>query len=131
VKNATLSLALRNARLQLIVDAAAGGFLDIYTGAQPASPDDAAVSQVRLASVQLENPAFTGVVDAQATLLLPSIALIEADGAGSWFRLWGGDHVTPLHDGTLGVGANFNLSVSTLNFLTDLPFTLEGWLLRG
>jgi hypothetical protein len=67
VKNATLSLALRNARLQLIVDAAAGGFLDIYTGAQPASPDDAAVSQVRLASVQLENPAFTGVVDAQVS----------------------------------------------------------------
>ena len=101
--NLKYSAALKNARLdQITTKVGASGLLRIYSGSQPANPDSAVTSQVKLAELACNASAFAaaasgGVLTASAV----SSANAIASGTASWFRLTRSDG-TPVIDGTVG-----------------------------
>lgn len=102
-----LSTAARNAStnaISALVDADAGaGLLSIYTGAQPATPQDAATGTL-LAAVVMGDPAFAGSVNGTATGADPASVTATGTGTAGWWRLTdaSGD---PVMDGSVADGS--------------------------
>jgi hypothetical protein len=113
-----LNPTLSNAAATLAADAVCAtlnsGFLDIYdsTGTgQPATPDTAVTTQVKLARLALNSTAFGGATNGVATAnAIVSDAAADATGTPTWCRAVtsGG---TAVFDGSAGAsGCNLNLS---------------------
>ncbi len=105
------------------VDVSGPGTVKIYSGAQPASPQ-VAPSGVLLATITLNNPAFTaattGVANLIATPALTGVGV--ADGIAGWFRCADGA-AAPVFDGACGTtGAELNLDTTTIG--TGLNVTI-------
>lgn len=82
-----LNTAARNAAVDAITALVNGGYIRIYTGAQPATPATAPTGTL-LAELPLSNPAFAGAVNGTAALdvtPIPTDAGI-ADGTAGWAR---------------------------------------------
>lgn len=115
-----LTPTLSNAAASLAADAVLAtlnsGFLDIYSGTQPAGPDTAVTSQVKLARLTLNATAFGAAANGVATAnAITGDASADATGTASWFRcLTSGG--TAVFDGSVGTsGCNLNLgSVSII-----------------
>ena len=88
---AAVAVAAAAAQTEMIdADTPDGGFLQVYSGTRPASPDTAAAG-TKLVEFELPNPAFGTPVDgalgatAVANAVTPVAAL--ANGTASWFRV--------------------------------------------
>jgi len=82
------------------------GKLRIYTGAQPATADDAIGAVTLLAELVFANPAFGAAVNGVATAnAIASDTTADATGTATWFRVWKSDGVTPIWDGSVGAAA--------------------------
>ena len=101
-----------------------GGFLEVYSGSQPADANTAVTSQVKLATLGLGSPAFgtpsasgsagSRVVTATATAITEDDNA-AATGTATWFRSYRSDGVTVVHDGSVGTsGADLNLSTASI-----------------
>lgn len=115
-----LSTAARNAAANAIValvDAGpAAGTLQIRTGAQPASANDAPTGTL-LATFTLADPAFGAAVLGVATLdATPTLSTVGvADGTAGWFRIADSTGAT-VGDGAVGtVGQQLNLNTTTIS----------------
>jgi hypothetical protein len=100
--NFKVSVAARNLELDAMSVLLDGGFMDIYDGAQPATPETAVTTQVKLARLAL-NADFA---PAAAAALLTANAVAsdndaDATGVAAWFRLVKADG-TAVCDGTVG-----------------------------
>jgi hypothetical protein len=112
--NTHLSIASWNLGLNAALDVLNSGFIEIYdsTGTgQPATPDVAVSTQVKLAKLSLSATAFgagaSGVKTANA--ITSSAAL--ATGTATWFRAFKSDDTTAVIDGSVGTsGADLNLN---------------------
>jgi len=117
--NTKTAVAIRNTMLDQLGTAADSGFLRIYDGAQPADADTALSGQTLLAELSFGADAFPaasgGVLTANA---ITSDASANATGTAAWCRILKTDGTTVLFDGTVGVGASFNLNVNTTAFVT-------------
>lgn len=91
-----------NLEADAITATLAGGFLDLYTGLQPASADAAVSGQVRLARLTFGDPAFQPAVDGRATAhpIADDQNAAEA-GSASWFRAQTRDGQS-VFDGSVG-----------------------------
>ncbi|HEY4264709.1 MAG TPA: hypothetical protein VGM72_05285 [Micropepsaceae bacterium] len=102
--NVKYSTALKNSRLdQITSKIGASGLLRIYSGTQPANPDIAVTSQVKLLEFTGDATAFAGAASGgvlTANAIADATAL--ASGTASWFRLCKDDG-TPAVDGTVGI----------------------------
>ncbi len=111
-----LPTASRNAAADAVVDRAdagsGAGTIDIRTGGQPTSANDAATGTL-LATITLADPAFGaatgGVTTLDADPDLETTGL--ADGTPGWFRMKDSDGGTVL-DGA--VGSDLTLSAGTI-----------------
>lgn len=93
---------------------AAAGKLRIFTGAQPASANDAA-SGTLLAEVVLPDPAFVSGGVGVNTLNDPASVNATAAGVAGWFRILDSDNNTVL-DGSVGAsGSGADLILSNTN----------------
>lgn len=101
----------RNAEVDSLTALLDGGFMKIYAGSQPASPESAAIGTL-LAALEFSNPAFAAAASGTAA----ANAIIEdtdaaATGNAGWFRCFKSDGVTAVLDGTIGTsGADINLN---------------------
>lgn len=120
----------RNAACDAVVDRAdagtGAGTLDVRTGSQPASANDAA-SGTLLATFTLADPAFgaaaTGAAALDATPALATTGL--AAGTAGWFRMKDSDGNTVL-DGAAtatGGGGELELNTTTVSVGVDLEIT--------
>lgn len=110
--NQKLSNEAANAEVTALATLLDGGFLDIYSGVQPASPDIALTGQVLLASLQFGTPAF-GAADEGVALseLITGDGDAPASGTATWYRCYKADHASPMQDGSVGTSdSNCNLS---------------------
>lgn len=117
-----ISAAARSAAADAIaalVDAgAAGGTLQIRSGAQPAGPDAAATGTL-LAELTLAATAFGASSAGVATLAgTPLSVTAVADGTASWFRILDSNGVAVL-DGGVGISSS-DLIVNTTTVATGL-----------
>lgn len=122
--------ASRNAACDAVVDrldaGAAAGTIDVRTGSQPASANDAATGTL-LATFTLADPAFaaavTGVADIDADPDLATTGV--AAGTAGWFRAKDSDGNT-VFDGAVtatGGGGELELSTTTISVGLDVFIT--------
>ena len=109
--NAKISNAAANAAANAVVDLLNAGKIQIYDGAQPATPDTAVSDQTLLAELTLGNPAFgdaaLGVATAEA---ITGDAAANATGTAAWFRVLTSADAA-IFDGSVGTsGCNLNLN---------------------
>jgi hypothetical protein len=108
-----LSAAVRNIRLNRQGDELDNGYLRIYDGAQPDTPETAVGAQVLLAELRFANPA-DGADATGGVMTLSAItddASANATGTAAWFRALKADGTTAVFDGTVGTtGANINFN---------------------
>jgi hypothetical protein len=108
-----LSAAVRNIRLNRQGDELNNGYLRIYDGAQPATPETAVDAQVLLAELRFADPA-DGADATGGVMTLSAItddASANATGTAAWFRALKADGTTAVFDGTVGTtGENINFN---------------------
>lgn len=100
------SVAARNVELNALRTEANTGYLRIYSGAQPATPESTA-SGVLLAELRFASTAFgaaaAGVITANA---ITADASANATGTAGWYRSLKSDGTTTLWDGAAGLAAS-------------------------
>jgi hypothetical protein len=124
-----LPTATRNAMADALADradiGAAAATLEIRTGTQPASANDAATGTL-LASVTLADPAFgaasSGAVSLAAT---PLSATGVADGTAGWFRIEDSDGNAVVDGSVSATGGGGDLQLNTTTISTGVDFDIE------
>lgn len=111
-----LTEQLSNAAVNVEVAALAaeldGGFLDIYSGSQPANANSGIGGATLLASLQFGTPAFgSPIAGVVASNPITDDGDAPASGLATWYRCYKADHVSVVQDGSVGtVGCNLNLT---------------------
>lgn len=112
----TLSASSGNAMVDALVDRLDGagpGTIKVYSGARPATPDDA-VSGTLLATFTLSNPAFGNAAAKSAAIANVAPATAAATGTAAWFRA-ASSTGTAQFDGSVGTaGADLNLNTTSI-----------------
>lgn len=125
-KNATWSVAQRNAKLDTIAADFDDGYLQLYDGAQPAGPGTPVTSQHLLAELRFASTAFDGAADGGVLTANPLTKDPSANmtGDATWFRCLKSDHATALHDGSVGT-ADANAIVANTHIVSGAEVTCE------
>lgn len=110
------SIAARNAELDALAPLADLGYIRIYTGGIPATPETA-VSGTLLAELQFNATAFgaaaAGVITANA---ITQDSSADNTGVAGTYRALKSDGTTALWDGTVSTsGADLNLNSTSIN----------------
>jgi hypothetical protein len=110
------SIVARNAELDALAPLANTGYIRIYTGTIPATPETA-VGGTLLAELRFNATAFGassgGVITANA---ITSDSSADATGTAAYYRALKSDGTTALWDGTVGTsGADLNLNSTSIN----------------
>lgn len=100
--NTHLSIASWNLALDAAINVLNSGFLEIYDGAQPSTPDVAVTSQNKLAKLPLGATAFGASSSGTKT----ANAITNGSGlvasTATWFRAFKSDDSTAVIDGSAG-----------------------------
>lgn len=110
------------------------GFIEVYSGAQPADANTAITSQVLLATCPLGSPAFgTPVASGAAgsrvvtmTANAVTIGTAAAGGTPSWFRAYQSDGLTVVMDGSAGA-SGCDLAIAPDSVLTGDQVAVTAW----
>lgn len=121
--------AVRSAACDAVVDrldlGAAAATIQVRTGSQPASANDAATGTI-LATFTLADPAFGAASNGVATLAgTPRSTTGAADGTAGWFRALDSDGNTVV-DGSVGAtgsGAQLELNTTTISTGANVSIT--------
>lgn len=112
----------------------ANGFLDIFSGAQPADADATEGAGTLLASITLPAAPFAASASAGAIAKLGTWedSSANATGTAAWFRLYdslhttGVDAVNPRIDGTVGLDSGtFDLEFANISFVALDPIVID------
>jgi hypothetical protein len=125
------SIVARNAELDALAALANSGYIRIYDGSQPSTPETAVSTQNLLAELRFASTAFgsaaAGVITAGS---ITDDSDINTTGTAAWFRVLKSDGTTVLWDGTVGTsGADMILATTSLVQhavlqITSLTYTL-------
>lgn len=118
-----------NAVVDLLDAGSAAAYVEIRTGAQPGSANDAATGTV-LASITLNDPAFGSASNGVATAdVSPAIVDSTADATGSagWFRAYDSDDNTVL-DGSCSLsGGGGDMVLGSLWIEAGVAVEIVSW----
>lgn len=121
--NTHVSIASWNLALNAMLDTPCNsGYMDIYdsTGTgQPATPDVAVTSQVKLAHLPLSATAFAAASAGTKTANAITSGTGLAAGTATWFRIFKSDDATAVIDGSCGTSG-------TDLVLNDAAITIGG-----
>lgn len=126
-KDMRSSVAIRNAQLDAVTPEADGGFVRVYGGSRPASPDVAVTVQQLLSTLSLGAPAFgaaSGGV-AFANAIAPDTDIADT-GTATWFRVFKADGVVALWDGTVGT-SNADMILDTVDLQAGAILTINSF----
>jgi hypothetical protein len=129
--NLKTSIVSRNAELNALAALANSGYIRIYDGSQPSTPETAVSTQVLLAELRFGATAFGsasgGIITANS---ITDDSDINATGTASWFRILESDGTTVLWDGSVGT-SSADMILATLSLvqhailqITSLTYTL-------
>jgi hypothetical protein len=122
--NTTISNAAANAACDAITALVNSGYFDIYDGSQPATPNTAVTSQVKLARCAFGATAFGAAVNGVATAnAVGSDSDADATGTAAWFRACQSDG-TAVYDGTVGTGTH-NLVLATTSIVQHATLSVS------
>lgn len=121
----------RNAMVDAVVDAldagAGPGTIQIRSGAQPASANDAATGTL-LATLVLGDPAFGAAAagSAAANAIAPDVA--DAAGDAGWFRARDSDGNTVLDGSVTAAGGGGDLELNTVTLSVGVDVEITAWI---
>ena len=109
--NTHLSIASWNLALNAALDVLNSGYIEIYDGSQPATPDVAVTTQNKLAKLPLSATAFGAASAGTKTANAITNAAALFASTATWFRAFKSDDSTAVIDGSVGTsGADMNLN---------------------
>ena len=129
--NLKYSAALKNAQQAAITSTAgASALIQIYSGTQPAGPDTAITAQVLLATLTC-SAAFAPAPSAGVLTLNAITSGTGTAGAGAgtvatWFRILNATGPVAHIDGTIGIGAGFDMNLNNTNIATGQTVAVTG-----
>jgi hypothetical protein len=124
--------ASRNAAADAVVDrldaGAGAGTVEIRTGGQPASANDAATGTL-LATVTLNDPAFGAAATGIATVDVDPALTDTGDAAGDagWFRAKDSDGNTVIDGSITASGGGGDMTLNTITISVGVGFTITSW----
>lgn len=125
-----ISTAARNAAADAIVgliDAgAAAGYVEIRSGAQPASVGDAATGTL-LATVTLADPAFGAAAGGTATANASATVQGLTDGQAGWFRVYDDNDVAIIDGSCTATGGGGDMQLNTTTISTGVDVDITSW----
>lgn len=102
-KDMRSSVAVRNAQLDAATPLVNGGYVAVFGGSRPASPDVAVTNQPLLATLALGSPAFGAASGGEAFANpIEADTNIAGSGIATWFRVLESNGATAHWDGTVG-----------------------------
>lgn len=127
-----IATATRNAAADavtaLLNGGSAAGYVQIRSGTQPATGNDAA-SGVLLATVTLNDPAFgaasTGTATADVSPALTAAAV--ATNTAGWFRAFDSNDVAVLDGSATATGGGGDMQLNTTSLVTAVDVTITAW----
>lgn len=112
---ANLSDAAANAEANALAPLLNGGFIELYTGAQPANANTALSGNTLLATLTFGNPAFGAAAASVITANAIASGTAVATGTATFARLYKSDGSTVVMDCTVGTtGAAINLNTTSI-----------------
>jgi len=119
---ASWNLAL-NAALETVLD---GGFLEIYSGTQPATPDTALSGNTLLATLTLGTPAFGAASAGTATANAIGSAAAAATATATFGRFFKSNGTTAVLDCSVGTSAA-DIILNDVNITTGGTVTVTSY----
>lgn len=107
-----------------------GAKLSIYSGPQPATGGLVGAA-VLLATITCGTPFATVTPGLLTATSLPLTATAVATGAAAWYRVTKADGTTFVMDGTVGVGAGFDLQIATTAVTQNVQVQVAAWTITG
>lgn len=108
---ATLSTFAANAAANAVAALLTDGYLRIYGGSRPSSPEITVGAARPLAELRFGSLPFDAAVDGAAVTTGLSRDFADESGRATWFRAVAADRQTVILDGSVGLsGADLNLS---------------------
>ena len=101
--NTNFSIASWGLALDAALNVLNGGYLLLYSGTQPATPDAPLVNNTLLATLALSATAFAATSNGTKTANAISPGSASASGTITWFRAVKSDGVTAVIDGSVGL----------------------------
>ncbi len=124
--NTHLSIASWNLALDSALNVLNGGFLQIYTGTQPATPDTALSGNTLLATLSLSGTAFSSASAGTKTANAIVSGTAVATGTATFARAFKSDDSTAVIDGSVGTsGTDFILN--DVNITTGGTVSITSW----
>jgi glutamate synthase domain-containing protein 3 len=112
---ANLSDATANAEANALAPLLNAGFIELYTGAQPANANTALSGNTLLATMTFGNPAFGAAAAGVITANTIASGTAVATGTATFARLYKSDGTTVVMDVTVGTsGAAINLNTTSI-----------------
>lgn len=123
--------ARRNAACDSVVDAldagAAAATVEIRTGSQPASANDAATGTL-LATITLGDPAFGAAASGVATANAIATDTGDAAGTAGWFRAKDSDGNTVLDGSVTATGGGGDMELNTTTISAGVNIDVVSWI---
>jgi hypothetical protein len=114
-----------NAAVDAIDAGPAAGVLEIRTGTQPASAQDAATGTL-LATVTLPDPAYGAAATGAAALNDPGSVAGAAAGTAGWCRMRSSDDVHRIDGSVTATGGGGDLELSTTTISVGVTVDITG-----
>ena len=124
--NTHLSLASWNLALNAGLDVLNGGFIEIYDGAQPATPDVAVSGQNKLAKLSLNATAFGAAASGTKTAAAITSSAALLTGTAAWFRAFKSDDATAVIDGSVGTSGT-DMVIATTAISSGATVSVTSW----
>ena len=120
--NTRVSLAAWTAMMTALGVKLNSGYIQIYTGTQPATPDTALSANTLLVTLTFSATAWASVTLGVATANAITGGTAVANGTATWFRCYASDDATAHLDGTCGTSGT-DMIVSNATIATGAPVT--------
>lgn len=125
-----LPTAARNAACDAIVDridaGAAAGTLELRTGPQPSSANNAATGTL-LATFTLPDPCFGNAAAGTATANAITSVLAAATGTAGWFRVKDSDGNSVVDGSVTATGGGGDLELNAVAVTATVAVTITAW----
>lgn len=121
------SVATRNLGLNAELDQLNSGYLRIYSGTEPATPETALSGNTLLAELRFTSTAFAAASSASKTAAaITADTDADATGTATFFRAFKSDGTTVVQQGTVGT-SGADLILNTVSIVQHGEVTCESY----
>jgi hypothetical protein len=124
--NTHLTTASWDLALNAALDVLNAGFIEIYDGTQPATPNVAVGAQVKLAKLSLNATAFGASSGGTKTANAITSSAALATSTATWFRAFKADDTTAVIDGSVGT-ASADMILNDVAITTGGTVAVSSW----